>query len=420
MPTTTVNFTNLKISDLYYSVSFLITSFFFTVLSFGQVQCTEDVEIIEGATINMCEDALNPISGTSGFTGYNWSGPSSSSNQEITPSSSGEYILSATDGIGCVSKDTIQVIVNLTPTPSIISSEGNPICSATTGTTLSLDNTYSSYNWGGGNTNSTYFVTSANVYTVTVQDANGCSGQAQINISMNNFSLTMSNTSGCAWEGVLLQAEGGTNYVWSNGSTASYIVVSPADVTNYNVTITNGSCSQILSQTVSPLEIEPYEIDDTIYVGVGDAEFLPGPSGYSTYNWYPTDQIDSPNSQGVVFNGNTSQTLTLEATHSTGCIFTNEVTIIVVDPTIPDAFSPNGDSYNEFFVIPELSMYEARVKIWNRWGDVVLDEKPYENLWDGKCKTMFCAGNESLPEGTYFYFIDVHGVTFDGYLTLKR
>ena len=403
-----------------YNTVLIIFCLFLSLIGVGQTQCAIDVTIIEGATLAMCDNAPVSINGSAGFVSYSWTGPQSSAGQSIAPTSSGEFILSATDGVGCISKDTIQVTVNTAPQPNVLSSEGNPICGDATGTTLSVDNTYTSYDWGGGNVDPTYFVNTANTYSVTVVDNNGCTGNASINLQQNAFNLTMTNTSGCAWEGILLAAEGGTSYLWSTGQTTSSIVVSPADVTNYSVTITNGSCSEVLSKTVSPLEIEPYEVEDTLYIGLGDHEFIPGPSGYSAYNWYPTDQIDSPNSQGVVFTGVESQTLTLEATHSTGCIFTNEVTVIVVNPTIPDGFSPNSDFKNDFFVIPELSMYDGQVKVWNRWGDLVLHEKRYENDWDGTCQTQFCAGNQGLPEGTYFYLVDIHGVTFDGYLTLKR
>jgi gliding motility-associated-like protein len=93
---------------------------------------------------------------------------------------------------------------------------------------------------------------------------------------------------------------------------------------------------------------------------------------------------------------------------------------MVVNLTIPGGFSPNGDSKNQYFEIPELMFMDASLKVWNRWGDVVYQNENYKNSWDGICETSFCLGKGPLPEGTYFYQIDVQGVINKGHLTLKR
>lgn len=43
-------------------------------LSFGQIQCDVDVEIIEGDTIEMCANALIPVNATAGYVSYQWTG----------------------------------------------------------------------------------------------------------------------------------------------------------------------------------------------------------------------------------------------------------------------------------------------------------------------------------------------------------
>jgi len=60
------------------------------------------------------------------------------------------------------------------------------------------------------------------------------------------------------------------------------------------------------------------------------------------------------------------------------------------------------------------------VVIFNRWGDKVFKSESYQNDWDGSCQTEFCIGNGQLPEGTYFYTIDIESIHFDGFTTIKR
>lgn len=72
---------------------------------------------------------------------------------------------------------------------------------------------------------------------------------------------------------------------------------------------------------------------------------------------------------------------------------------------VPDALSPNGDGFNDIFVIPEIrdnpEKYPQReLTIVNRWGHVIFQAKPYNNDWDGRSKT-----GHLLPAGTYFYII---------------
>lgn len=398
----------------------LTTAFLLISLSFNaQTQCAVDVTIIEGANIAMCEGNLTTISGAAGFASYGWTGPETLTGQTITPQFSGDYILAAVDGVGCVSSDTITVTINPAPTPTIISSEGNPICPGV-GTTLSTTPTYVSYDWGGANTGATYFVSSAGAYSVTVVDNNGCSSNEVITLTEPNFSLNNTSVAGCEGSTSLLTASGGTSYLWSTGETGSSIVVNPSSNTTYSVTITSGSCSQLLTTAVSASEAIDFELPDTVYLGVNQTEVFTGPEGFSSYAWSPASQIDDSTSQTIVFSGTESQTLYLEATHPSGCVLSRNVVIIVVDLTIPNGFSPNLDYMNDVFVIPELNDLNGSILIWNRWGEVVLDQDTYLNDWTGTCESTFCMGNDDLPEGTYFYRIDVEGVQFDGFITLKR
>lgn len=392
---------------------------FLTQTTNAQIQCAVDVQINEGTSITMCASNPQTISGSAGFVNYAWTGPETQISQTITPNFSGQYILNALDGTGCVSSDTIIVTIVPDPAEIILSSEGNPICTGS-GTTLSLANPYASYNWTGGITTSTFFAPGPGTYNVTYTDVNGCSGSSAIALGEANFTLSGTESSLCTGGAVTLTASGGSSYVWSTGEVGNTIVVNPSSPTLYSVVISSGSCSETLSTTVTPVEPEENLMPDTIYVGSGNAQFVSGPDGFESYLWSPINQINNPFGQGVIFTGTVSQTLVVEATHADGCVLTDSVRMIVVNLTIPNGFSPNSDGKNDTFRIPELDEYPGALSVWNRWGDLVLNDPSYQNSWDGTCQTSACLGSGELPQGTYFYQVDVEGITFTGYITLKR
>ena len=109
---------------------------------------------------------------------------------------------------------------------------------------------------------------------------------------------------------------------------------------------------------------------------------------------------------------------------------------IKVEPVklkIPNVFTPNGDGYNDYFIIsldggggmpsggdnnrgirddvleyenyePLSRYYEAsELTIFNRWGRIVYHSKDYQNDWDG----------DNLSDGTYFYVLKCHGLKQD-------
>jgi gliding motility-associated-like protein len=79
-------------------------------------------------------------------------------------------------------------------------------------------------------------------------------------------------------------------------------------------------------------------------------------------------------------------------------VFDPTVTILPnVDLTIPEGFTPNGDGFNDRFVIVRTDLVKVKLLIFNRWGNLVYSKTDYQNDWDGKG-----TGGSDLPAGTYF------------------
>ena len=100
-----------------------------------------------------------------------------------------------------------------------------------------------------------------------------------------------------------------------------------------------------------------------------------------------------------------------------------KVEIPKVDYFIPDAFSPNRDGVNDYFVVIRPFQAVVSIEIFNRWGNVIYKNNNYNNDWDGRSMPQY--GNGDVPEGTYFYIIQAKEISgkvsqFKGYITLKR
>ncbi len=90
--------------------------------------------------------------------------------------------------------------------------------------------------------------------------------------------------------------------------------------------------------------------------------------------------------------------------------------------TIPEAFSPGDDGFNDYFEIVNLEHYEkAGIRIYNRWGSLVYSNDNYQNDWDGKSNIGSGLGAE-LPMGTYFYILEIKGESkkINGSVFIKR
>lgn len=95
---------------------------------------------------------------------------------------------------------------------------------------------------------------------------------------------------------------------------------------------------------------------------------------------------------------------------------------------IPGGFSPNNDGVNDKFVIGNASNYHIHVEMYNRWGNKVYESKGYyQNDWDGRSNQPGQLFDSQLPDGTYYYVIEVFDKQTNtllekpvGFITIKR
>ncbi|MBG6111952.1 gliding motility-associated-like protein [Flavobacterium sp. CG_9.10] len=85
----------------------------------------------------------------------------------------------------------------------------------------------------------------------------------------------------------------------------------------------------------------------------------------------------------------------------TNCILPNKL-------FIPDGFSPNGDTVNETFKIPNIEFLfpDYSLEIYNRYGNLMYTGNKNKPNWDGKNSDSKIAIDGFAPNGIYFYIIN--------------
>ncbi|MFP4093847.1 MAG: Ig-like domain-containing protein [Cyclobacteriaceae bacterium] len=95
---------------------------------------------------------------------------------------------------------------------------------------------------------------------------------------------------------------------------------------------------------------------------------------------------------------------------------------VVESLQVYNAVSPNGDGSNDYLHINGITAYpDNQILIINRWGDLVYQEKNYDNdkrRFEGRGNTN---GAGRLPAGTYFYELNLGGqeAKISGFILLK-
>jgi gliding motility-associated-like protein len=86
-----------------------------------------------------------------------------------------------------------------------------------------------------------------------------------------------------------------------------------------------------------------------------------------------------------------------------GCTDTVIKTIVVDEELrtfIPNSFTPNGDEINDVWRVMGSGMYDTKLTVYNKWGNVVFNTKDLNVGWDGSYN-----GTKCLPD-RYTYKLD--------------
>ncbi len=247
---------------------------------------------------------------TPGVLSYTWTPGTGLSctncaNPTATPTVTTQYIVAVADSF-CTATDTVDVIVNPKPVPVI---QGfTKICS---GDSINLSTTlpFTAYNWSTSQSTPSIYVYSSGIYSVTVTDANGCTGMDTIQITVNispaanytitsgtgcvpyaaNFSSTSTGANSFSWDfgdGNTSTTASPTHTYTNTGTfTVTFIVT---DTTNCNQPDTaTGTITVNPSPTITIPMPPPYCIGDTVQLNASSPTAI-------TYTWSPAIGLSNP------------------------------------------------------------------------------------------------------------------------------
>lgn len=277
--------------------------------------CGQNDATVSGITVS---------SGTPAYT-YAWNTSPVTNTIDLIDVSSGTWTLTVTDAQGC--SDTETITINETSGP-VVDATNIVVTQLTCTTSGSINglvvngaNPYT-YAWTG-TTQTTLDIVGLAVgtYTLTVTDANGCTGQY-----------------------------GPTTLVQPAGPSASFTWTPEIPDVNENVSISNTSTGINITDYLWTVEGQNYTTEDVNYAFAAEGD-------------YP---------------------VTLMITDGSGCMDTvTQIISIYGVLVIPNVMTINGDNVNETFEIKGLKP-NTNLIIVNRWGNLVFQTDDYQNDWDGK------------------------------------
>jgi gliding motility-associated-like protein len=381
-----------------------------------------------GPDVAVCDGDLVALTASGAGVGgvYAWDG-GITDGVSFIPLATTTYTVTGIDINGCVSTDATLVTVNLIPSvsagPDVAICAGDMVSLTGTGAGIGAG-----YLWTGGGIDGVPFSPgTTGSYTVTGTDANGCSNTDDVMVTVNPLPIitfTADNLIGCAPMHVVFTAlELGSEFEWEFGDGSSGSTVGPGHTYlyagSYDITLTITSSEgcvasvtynnyiDITETPIAQFSYSPYEIDVT-----DTRVYFSNSSIYAdAYTWSFGDgtaassEIEPDHMYPPI--GDRNYLVTLTAFNANGCEDVVEQVLNIKDVLlyhIPNAFTPDGDAFNEDFkpiFISGLDIYDYHVMIFDRWGEMVFESFDANFGWDG------FYGNQGLVnDGVYIWKLE--------------
>ncbi|OWY25168.1 hypothetical protein BVG80_03630 [Sphingobacteriales bacterium TSM_CSM] len=206
---------------------------------------------------------------------------------------------------------------------------------------------------------------------------------------------------------ILEQAGLPGTFTWYNnnpalGATPVNAQIAPVTDATYWVVYEQGGCTDTTTALieVGAVVFDYVQPDTSILAGqsvVLNASATSGLGGAITISW------DGLSGSNPTVSPNQTTTYTVTATDEWGCTATESVTITIIQQNsiiIPNAFSPNGDGFNDIFRVTGYNVAEVEMYIYDRWGNAMYSFTSTDLLqgWDGSKNGV----NAEL--GVYVYY----------------
>jgi len=242
----------------------------------------------------------------------------------------------------------------------------------------------------------------------------------------------MNDTIICQGDSINLQAAATGNnitYTWAPSSSLSSTSIAnplakPTANSTYTVAASNGLCS---SQKSISIKISEPKASLFIEPATGPAPLLVKLMSTSSpavsYMWsLDTNRHSIQEIHYFDYTKPGTYPISLTITDSIGCKSIAFGEIIATDDSkinIPNAFTPNGDEINDRFNVTFYNVFTNKLKVFNRWGELIYEGDENSQGWDGTYK------NAPAEQGVYVYTLEATGIdnthyNRTGHVTLIR
>lgn len=266
------------------------------------------------------------------YVSYEWS--TGENSFDIIVTEPGDYELTVEDNNGCFS----EAYFILAPAPPVdVNIIGDSdICEGET-TLLEATFGFVSYEWDTGETTTDIQVDFSDTYSVTVEDNNGCFGEATFDLTVNELPdpVIVGPDVLCPGEFISLSTEDPySSYDWTTGSSSQSTTVTTTGTVSVTVTDNAGCSNETEIEIISGGEVDA-EIQGDLFFCPGDQTQVTATPGYDMYAW-------SNNEDSNEIDIDQAGQYELTITNSEGC--TQELIIDVVELT-PPTVEITGDDY---------------------------------------------------------------------------
>lgn len=298
---------------------------------------------------NLGSDAITcagyPLNGTTATAvSYLWNTNPPLYTPNINVSTSGQYVIAATNQYGCTGTDTVNITV--LPTPAV--NLGPDISSCALSTTLSTGTqpVGTSYLWSSlanyANT-PTVTITQSGTYSVNVTGSTGCVGTDSITVQLNGVDVNLGpDVASCNPSVVLNAGNPGTTYSWysASGSLGNSQMLSVTQAGTYYVVVSSNGCSDvddinITFGTAPTVNLGP---DQTVCNGT---TLSAGNTG-ANYSW-------SNGQVGQSISVNQTGTYAVSVNYVGGCTTIDQVNITVYTPPVASFVVQSSNPNTGFF-----------------------------------------------------------------------
>jgi len=319
-----------------------------------------------GSTLQLSTNTSN------GMT-YEWQGPNGFSSSAASPiissaqlNNSGDYQLIVIQN-GCTSQVSSTTVI-IWQNPTVMASVSQDSICYGQSTQLSVSGVVQAV-WQPGpiqSLNTTVSPISNTIYSVVGIDANGCSGSAQVEVSVTQ---------------PLIMASATPESVNVPGSVEGYL---PLPV-EFSV---NTNCTSFV-----------WEFGDNSPTETGNN------AGVTFNHEYQTENIYFATVTGQLNGCEITDTIMVNA-YGVAAIGCPEGFVECAELEIPNIITPNGDAFNDYFWVPNVHLKELDIQIFNRWGTKVGAISDPNHYWDIPKAHWKGDDHES---GVYFYTIQAIG-----------